>query len=214
MANYNSPWNKGNRNRIKKICLICNKVFYVIPSRDLTAKYCSRSCLGQTKIGKNNGMYGKNGKKNPNWKGKIKKTCLICGKDFFVSPSIVKNRKTCSLNCKHILNGQKTLERMRSEEARRKIRLSCLKYLEEVHGKISPRIGRNEKVILDSIENQLGYKILRQYPINGYFLDGYISLLNLAIEIDERPKTNQRDINREKEIKKYLDCEMLRIENY
>lgn len=101
-----------------------------------------------------------------------------------------------------------------TEESKRKQRLSAIKYIKKVRGKVSPNIGRNEKVILDSIENQLGYKILRQHPIRGYFLDGYIFPLNLVIEIDERSKNTQRDINREQEIKKYLNCEVLRIEDY
>ena len=84
-----------------------------------------------------------------------------------------------------------------------------MKHIFKMGGK--PRIGKNETQILNILEEQLGYNILRQYEINGYFLDGYIPELNLVIEVDERPKINERDIRRENEIKNELNCEFLRI---
>jgi len=80
-------------------------------------------------------------------------------------------------------------------------------------------IGKNEKQILDELELSLGYKIKRQYQVIGYFLDGYISKLNLAIEIDEN---NHFDINkilsfkdkkRQLEIEKELNCNFIRIKD-
>src|SRR3990167_9846704 len=37
---------------INKICLNCKKAFEIYPYRERTAKYCSKKCLGESKIGK------------------------------------------------------------------------------------------------------------------------------------------------------------------
>lgn len=99
-------------------------------------------------------------------------------------------------------------------ETKRKLRESAFKYAKEVVGIICPRIGRNEKRILDKLENKLGYKIKRQHEVGGYYLDGYIPEINLAIEVDERPKILEKDIEREDYIKKTLVCRFLRIKDY
>lgn len=105
-------------------------------------------------------------------------------------------------------------------------RLNCrkkqLKYIQEcLKNKlpIHPNIGKNETKILNQIEEVLDYKIIRQYHIKNfcYWVDGYIPELNLVIEIDEsfhfnkNGKLNERDIIRQKEIEKILNCEFLRI---
>ena len=81
-------------------------------------------------------------------------------------------------------------------------------------GWMYPNIGRNEKQILDKLEQQFKYKIIRQYQVEGYFVDGYISELNLCVEVDEKPKNKERDIEREKIIKEKLNCEFLRINDF
>ena len=73
-----------------------------------------------------------------------------------------------------------------SEEAKRKMRESAIEYIKRVAGTICPRIGRHEKEILDELEKQLGRRILRQFECGGYFIDGYIPEINLAIEVDEK----------------------------
>ena len=88
------------------------------------------------------------------------------------------------------------------------------KYRVFISGGICPMIGHNEKKILDELEEELNYKIIRQYQIEGYFVDGYIKELNLCIEVDEKPKNKERDIEREKIIKEKLNCKFLRIEDY
>lgn len=75
--------------------------------------------------------------------------------------------------------------------------------------------GKNEKKILDELEKLFRYKIIRQYSIIGYLLDGYIKQLNLAIEIDEFHHLNKyeynKDIERQNRIENELDCKFLRI---
>ena len=101
-----------------------------------------------------------------------------------------------------------------SEETKKKMRLAAIRYIKEVRGFVHPRIGRHEKQILDELEIKLGYRIIRQYQVGGYFLDGYIPEINLAIEVDERPKTKKKDIEREEFIKQKLGCQFLRIKDY
>jgi len=76
-----------------------------------------------------------------------------------------------------------------------------------------PSIGRNETEILDSLSMELKINIIRQKRVIGYWIDGYIPKLKLAIEVDERPKTNKRDIIRQKEIQQELKCKFLRVED-
>jgi len=78
---------------------------------------------------------------------------------------------------------------------------------------LKPRLGRTEKEILDQLEILFGYKILRQFKIAGYFIDGYIPEIRLVIEVDERHHKNQqdKDFQRQKEIEHLLNCKFLRI---
>ena len=97
---------------------------------------------------------------------------------------------------------------------RKKMRESAIKYIEKQHGKIMPRKGTNETKILNEIEEKNNVKIMRQYEILGYFIDGYCKETNTVYEIDEKPKTKERDIRREKEIIHKLNCKFIRIKDY
>ena len=106
--------------------------------------------------------------------------------------------------------------RVFSEMSRKKLRESAIKRVErqKFNGlPLIPCIGKNELQFLNILENNLGYKILRQYSVEGYFLDGYIPELNLAIEVDEdyHKKQIEKDIKRENIIKDKLNCEFIRI---
>ena len=83
---------------------------------------------------------------------------------------------------------------------------------------VYPWVGSLEKPILDNLEKCFNYPIERQYEVAGYFLDGFCSALNLAIEIDEkhhlRNDVNLKDQKREIIIKEKLHCNFLRIEAY
>lgn len=56
-------------------------------------------------------------------------------------------------------------------------------------------------------------KLLSQYPVNQYYIDGYIPELKIAVEIDEpfHERTMEQDAIREKHIKSELNCEFFRI---
>lgn len=98
-----------------------------------------------------------------------------------------------------------------SEETRKKLRYSMINHIKEFRGEFKSNIGKYETQYLDFLEDDIGLSIVRQYPVCGYFLDGYCKERNVAFEIDERPKVSERDIRRESEIKNELNCGFIRI---
>ena len=46
----NIPWNK--RDKIEKVCNVCGKKYYVVPSKKDTAKFCSNKCKIENQKGK------------------------------------------------------------------------------------------------------------------------------------------------------------------
>jgi very-short-patch-repair endonuclease len=105
-----------------------------------------------------------------------------------------------------------------SKKTKIKMRESAFEYYKEVSGLVYPRIGRNEKQILDKLEKELGHRIIRQFKCGGYHLDGYIPEINLAIEVDEKHHSveskRENDTKREEFIKEKLGCQFLRIKDY
>ena len=160
--------------------------------------------MSVSKIGKKNPMYGKIGKLHHNYGIELNH-----GKQ--VSDGIKEKISKEGYNWG--MRGKK-----HSLESNRKNRESCIKYIEKfrLNGQpLKPRIGRNEKEILDKLETKFGHKILRQFKIAGYFIDGYIPEIKLAIEIDEEHHTQQKenDVVRQKEIEDLLDCKFIRIKD-
>ena len=105
---------------------------------------------------------------------------------------------------------KRNMRKPKSEEHIKKLREKRMKYIKEVYGS---KFGKHETQILDELEKLFNYKIIRQYSICGYSLDGYVPELNLAIEIDEQPKNKERDIKRQKEIENKLNCKFLRVKD-
>lgn len=129
-------------------------------------------------------------------------------------------RKTNEWKEKMVATRMKNNSYLFSEEHKRKLRESSIHRVKET-GCFS--IGKNEKQLLDFIEKEVffdRFKIIRQYQVYGYLVDGYVPELNLAIEIDEKIKHNyngklkEKHIIRQKEIEKEMNCEFWRIEDY
>ncbi len=103
-------------------------------------------------------------------------------------------------------------EKKHSKKSLQIMRESQIKYMKEVKNINVPSIGRNEKQILDNIEKENNIKLLRQYSVIGYFLDGYDEKNNVVYEINEihhfdfnKTYTN-RHIERKNNIIKHLKC--------
>jgi hypothetical protein len=99
---------------------------------------------------------------------------------------------------------------------RKKLRISAIKRIERQNNAglpLVPCVGMNETKILNNLEQIFGYKIHRQHRVSGYFLDGYCSNLNLAVEIDEPAHyyNKENDLIRENNIKEELNCDFFRI---
>lgn len=97
----------------------------------------------------------------------------------------------------------------------RRMREAKLKHLKEV-GNV--HYGKNEKRILDNIEKEQNIKILRQYHIIGYALDGYCQETNIAYEVDEsyhfkRGKLSDYDLKRQNAVEEILGCKFIRIKD-
>jgi very-short-patch-repair endonuclease len=81
------------------------------------------------------------------------------------------------------------------------------------------RIGVNEIKILDYIENFINYKIIRQFKVKAYSVDGYVKELNICLEVDERHhydvfgNLKNKDIKRQKIIEESLKCQFIRIKD-
>ena len=67
--------------------------------------------------------------------------------------------------------------------------------------KLGPRTGNLERECIDLLQSHCIFHIERQKRMKGYFLDGYISELNIAIEFYEKwhqgEKSRNRDMYRE-----------------
>lgn len=101
-----------------------------------------------------------------------------------------------------------------NNQIREKMRISAFNYVKNRCDILFPCVGHNEKQILDDLEKEIGFNILRQYSVEGYFIDGYIPELNIAIEIDERLKDKGNDIERQKIIESKLGCRFIRINDF
>lgn len=95
-----------------------------------------------------------------------------------------------------------------SKSAVRKIReryaLSCKRvYTEREHG------------ALCAIEQLLGVKLIRQFKVSSYYIDGYDKKNNIAYEVDEghhkSNKSREADKKRERDIRFLINCEFVRI---
>lgn len=79
---------------------------------------------------------------------------------------------------------------------------------------------RKEECLFDLLEKQLtvfDIKLIKQYRVLKYIIDGYLPELNIAIEYDENNHKNytyeQHEL-RQKEIEKELGCKFIRVTDF
>jgi hypothetical protein len=174
--------------------------------------------IKEKNIGKRNHFYGKHHTEKTK---QILRNAFIGKKGYWFGKKNLKHSK----EMKGILNPMKRFEVKEKHklisntlELRKKRRIIMLNYIKNTYGNFIKNIGKNEQQILDEIELHLNKRIVRQYSIIGYMCDGYIPELNLIIEIDEGHhndlKIKEGDLIREKEIKKVMKCDFIRIPDY
>ena len=85
--------------------------------------------------------------------------------------------------------------------------------LDKYNGLARVPLRLQEEAALKTIEQLLQIKLIRQYKVGDFRIDGYDPELNVAYEIDEPDHRYQRakDHGREKIIKKLLGCTFVRI---
>lgn len=116
------------------------------------------------------------------------------------------------------------LGRPHTQETRRKMRISTLKYLEQLKGQLAPRYNKDSITLIEQYGKQHGYNFIHaenggEYFIKelGYFLDAYDPFNNVALEVDEKHHFDvqgnllDKDKQRQKEIQDILKCKFIRI---
>jgi len=102
-------------------------------------------------------------------------------------------------------------------KARKQYRLNEFSYnliLERYKGLQRVPNRLQEEAALKTIEQLLKIKLIRQYKVLSYRIDGYDPINNIAYEIDEPDHKHNRskDNDRQKHIEKILGCSFVRIQ--
>lgn len=116
------------------------------------------------------------------------------------------------------------LGKLHTDDEKRKIRLGTINYLSSINGQLFPRYNKNSIKIIEEYGKLHNFNF--QHAENGgefyikelgYWVDGYDKENNVIIEIDEchhyDPNGNlkQKDLIRQYEIEKLLNCKFIRI---
>jgi len=111
-----------------------------------------------------------------------------------------------------------------SDLRRKKIRIAAIKRIEDRYGQAVPNYNPDACKLIDEYGKENGYNF--QHAENGgehhikklgYWVDGYDKEKNVVIEVDEsfhfdyNGDLKEKDIIRQKEIEKYLNCEFIRL---
>ena len=206
--------NYNNYNRREFICLNCNKINYV--PKKTKKKFCNMKCrVEYLKLHPEAASNYKDGKFI---------NCLYCGKQRWLYGWDLrqnsKSKRYCSVKC-YMKDPNSPNRQYGNNNAmsnplnREKVRNGVIKHILEKDVDRF-RTGKNEKQILDYLENKYNIKIKRHYIIGGYIVDGYIEDKNLVIEIDEKYHKyyKQKDINKQKYLEENYKCHFLRIRDY
>ncbi len=212
----------NKKEKISFICKYCNRKWKILPSQK-NKKYCCWECyiinhipwnknIPRTKEVKEKLRKVNTGKKKSK-ETKKKIGNYSRGKTY---EELYGEKRAKKLKKDKRLIGLKNKGKIRDLETKKKQRISRIKYIKNKIGYIYPSLGKNEKRILDEIEMKLNYKIIRQKPVIGYFVDGYIPKLNLVIEIDEKGHNykTKKDKERENNIINKLNCNIIRVKDY
>ena len=107
-----------------------------------------------------------------------------------------------------------------SKETRKKIRLSILKRIAELKGKVTPRYNPAACQKIDEYGKRHGYSFQHaenggefHIPELGYWVDGYDKEKNVVVEYYERwhQGTQEHDEQRKEEIVNQLGCKFIEI---
>lgn len=183
----------------------------------------SKEKISKSRTGKNNGLvgenhpnYGKRGSSSP-WFGKThsQETKEKLRKQKLGVPMSDNFRKKIS---------ERQKGRKLSDETKRKMRVSHIKYIIEVNGNMCPMFNKRAIEYFASLEKEKGWngkyatKNDGEHYISklGYFVDYYEPSHNIVVEYDEPRhyyaggKLKLKDIKRMNEIVSFLHCKFYR----
>jgi len=132
------------KKRVMVHCVYCGKE--IIKPKRFVDKFKKSFCSRECQI-----LYQK--------KSKIKKKCIVCGKDFWISPSKTKSN-CCSHKCANLINNQKQQNK------------NGLNKLEK----------EGQKILLSLGLNKINFQ--EQKIIEGFLVDVFVPKYNLIIEWD------------------------------
>jgi len=127
--------------------------------------------------------------------------------------------------CRHCPDYKRTqLGRPHTQETKKKMRLSAIRYIQSLKGQVVPRYNRDGISIIEEFGKKHGYNFMHaenggEYFIKelGFFLDGYDPINNVAVEVDERRHFDSydnllpKDVERQQQIENLLGCKFIRI---
>jgi len=165
-------------------------------------------------------------------KSRLKRSKTLTGKSLSIrhknniSVGVKKSKKHKAAMRRPELRAKRTGDNncAKRPEVRRKLRLYAIKRAKELGGQICPRYNPKACAHFDLLMSKTDTHI--QHAQNGgefyikelgYFLDGYDRENNIAYEWDEdhhfdvKGKLLKKDIRRQKEIEKLLNCTFIRI---
>lgn len=136
-----------------------------------------------------------------------------CGKNY-----------TWNKYCRYCPDYHKTfLGKSHSLETKKKQRLSALKNIEKLSGKVSPRYNKSSIKLIEDYgkSNGLSFKHAEnggEFYIKelGYFVDAYDKTNNVVLEVDEKRhykngRLKDSDVKRQREIENLLKCKFVRL---
>jgi len=156
--------------------------------------------------------------KNKKW---FIRNCLKCNEeikytDGYSATYAYKNKLSCK-SCGGMAN------KTHSKNTKQKMRIARINSIESNNGQISPNYNPTSIYYLDWLSAWNGWNLQHaenggEYHIKklGYFVDGYDKKNNIVVEFYENAhynngKLSDRDIAREIDIKKYLNCILFRL---
>lgn len=195
--------NRKSFNQAKRNNRLCIDCIIKLPCKNTT-----KQKIGNKNRGENNGMFGKT------------------HSDYY--KNILKQKLT-HYPLKHTKSGIEKMKlsligRKHSNETKKKMRFSKIKYILEKNDGICPRYSKKACKFIDEYGKQHGYNF--QHALNGgefyikelgYWVDGYDKEKNVIFEYDEPHHYNEmtkllkeKDIIRMNEIQNHLSCKFYR----